>query len=70
MIPFSFARVLQFSAISARLFAFVSTSGDTERLRRLRLAAEAGVARVETLELENERRLSGVYGVDDIVPGV
>lgn len=65
LIPFSFALVLQFCAMSARLrlwaCACVCTSGDSDRLRfrRRPIAAEAGVAMLEPLD-ENDRRLRGV----------
>ena len=65
-IPFSFALVLQFDAMSARLrlctaWALVCTSGESDRLRlrRRTAAADAGVARLDPLE-ENDRRLRGV----------
>jgi len=71
LIPFSFARVLQFSAMSARLFELTLTSGDNERLRRLRPIAEAGVAKLDPFEEEEkDLRLRGVYGVDKVVAGV
>lgn len=64
--PFSFALVLQFDAISARLrlcaaCALGCTSGESDklRLRRRAAAAEAGVAMLEPLE-ENDLRLRGV----------
>ena len=65
MMPFSFALVLQFCAMSARLrlwaCVWVCTSGDSDRLklRRRPIAAEAGVAILEPLE-EKDRRLRGV----------
>ena len=60
LIPFSFARVLQFSAMSARLFELKFTSGDRERLSRRRPIEEAGVARLEPFEDDDtERRLNG-----------
>ena len=62
--PFSFALVLQFGALSARLrlCACVCISGEVKerlRFRRLFIMADAGVARLEPLE-EKDRRLRGV----------
>lgn len=72
MIPFSFARERQFSAISARLLSrlFVASSEDTEKLILLTLEAETGVFNAELFDDANERRLSGVYGVERALIGV
>ena len=50
----------------------MGTSGDGNdrlRFRRLPSTADAGVAMLEPLD-ENDRRLSGVYGVEKVVAGV
>ena len=66
MIPFSFARVRQLSAISARLFLLVVfawklTSGDKfKERRRLLPLTDAGVARLEPFDDGADRRLIGV----------
>lgn len=75
LIPFSFALVRQFGAMSARLrfgLLTVGTSGDErERLRFRRRpagAADAGVARLDAVE-EKDRWLNGVYGEEKEIAG-
>ena len=71
--PFSPARVLQLSATSAKLFFSLALrlfSGDVGGIARRWAAIDAGVARDETFDDENERRLYGVYGVESEVTGV
>ena len=53
------------------LFARKLFSGEMlEKLRRLLLAAELGVASDDAVDEENDRRLRGVYGVEYTVAGV
>ena len=58
--PFSFARVLQFSVISAKLlrsFPLKLSSGETGMFTRRWTGTDAGVANDETFDDENERKL-------------
>ena len=71
--PFSLALVRQLSAISAKLFLSLPlklSSGETGTFRRRCPAIDAGVARDDTFDDENDRRLYGVYGVESEVTGV
>ena len=51
LIPFSLARSLQLPVASAKLLAWTLSSGESDRLRRLR-PLEAGVAKLDAFEEE------------------
>ena len=75
MIPFSFARDLQLSAISARLLSLAELkcppSSETEKLRRFftLIPILSGVDRVDEPVESIERRLGGVKGLVKGVSG-
>ena len=68
--PFSFALVLQLSAISARLLSLllVTISGDIEKFNFFMLRTDPGVLRAEPFD-DAERKLRGVYGALTVAMG-
>lgn len=73
LMPCSFARLRQFSAVSALPFlpfAWKLFSGERDRLSRLFAAADEGVAKDEAEVVEKERKLRGVYGDANEAAGV